>query len=229
MRILFVGDSLGLPRPHNIMSYNSDDKEMAIAYDETYSSIIERELSQKYNFNPYIEVINRSRRSFTIKDVSKEFADHLFFFEPNIIVMQVGIVDCWFREKLDGKQMVNKEEYEKNLMRIIGLLEKRKHVKLIIVGISPTSSKMNKRYPGINNEISLYNKILKSHVNNKTIYYIDLEKYINPENPYQYLLPDDHHLNKNGNKLLATLLKRLLIELIQKKRENSVRQSQNFQ
>jgi tetratricopeptide (TPR) repeat protein len=203
MRILVAGDSLGLPRPHRINNYSPNEKELAVAYENTYSSIINRELLEHFKMNPFVEMINRSRRFQTSKNVFDEFTDHLFFYEPDVIIMHVGIVDCWFRENLGGKQMIEKESYKQNILNIIKLLKLRPNCRLIIVGISPTSLKMEKKYPGINREIRLYNQILKSQVDDKTIFYIDMEKYIKIKNPHQYLLLDDHHLNIEGNKLVA--------------------------
>lgn len=218
MRILFIGDSLGLPRPHRINNYSPLEKELAVAYEDTYSSILNAELLRTYNFDPYVEIINRSKRFYTIKDINNEFADHLFFFEPDTIVMQVGIVDCWFRDHLNGKQMVNKEDYEKYLINILNLLKHRPHCRLIIVGIAPTSNKMEKKYKGLNKEISLYNDVLKSYVDHKAIFYVDLENRITPSSPEKYLLPDDQHLNKQGNKLLADLLTKILTGFIESDR-----------
>jgi len=144
MRILVAGDSLGLPRPHRINSYSPDETELAVSYENTYSSILNKELLDYYKMEPNIEVINRSRRFQTIKNVTEEFADHLFFYEPDVIIMQVGIVDCWFRENLSGKQMVDRESYKQYLLKILELLAHRPACKVIIIGISPTSVKMQK-------------------------------------------------------------------------------------
>lgn len=215
MRILFIGDSLGLPRPHKINKYSPSEKELAVAYEDTYSSIINFELLKKYKLDPYIEVINRAKRFYTIKDIKNEFADHLFFFEPDVIVIQVGIVDCWFRDHLNGKQMVGIEEFEKYLMNILNLLKQRPNCRLVIIGIAPTSTKMDNRYKGINKEISSYNEIIKSNINHSTIFYVDLEKHIRPTTINEYLLPDDNHLNKKGNRLLSKLLINLLKAIIE--------------
>lgn len=203
MRILVAGDSLGLPRPHRINSYSPEEPELAVRYENTYSSIINQELTNYYNMDPFIEMINRSRRSQTIELVNQEFADHLFFYEPDVIIMQVGIVDCWFRENLGGKQMIDRGRYKQYLSRIMELLAHRRTCKLIIIGIAPTSVKMQKKFPGLNREIRLYNQVLKLSVDNKSIFYIDLEKYIKPQQARKYLLPDDQHLNQEGNRLVA--------------------------
>jgi len=203
MRILVAADSLGLPRPHRINNYSPNETDLAIYYENTYSSIINKELLNYYKMDPYIEVINRSRRFQTIKNVNDEFADHLFFYEPDVIMMHVGIVDCWFRENLEGKQMVDRKNYQQYFLNILELLKNRPSCKLVIVGIAPTSIKMQKRYPGINREIRLYNQVLKSSVDNKTVFYIDMEKHVDPHRTQKYLLPDDSHLNQEGNKLVA--------------------------
>lgn len=203
MRILIAGDSLGLPRPHRINNYSPEENDLAIRYEDTYSSIINKKLMADFKMNPFVEMINRSRRAQTIIGVSQEFADHLYFYEPEVIIMQVGIVDCWFREHLNGKQMVNRKNFKEHLLKIVGLLSERPRCRLIIIGISPTSVKMQDRYPGIIREIRLYNQVLKAVVNYKNIFYIDMEKYVKPIRPQEYLLPDDHHLNRAGNQLVA--------------------------
>lgn len=210
MRILVAGDSLGLPRPHRINNYSPEETELAVRYENTYSSIINRELMKHCNMNPFIEMINRSKRAQTIVGVNQEFVDHLFFYEPDVIIMQVGIVDCWFRENLGGKQMVDRMSYKQNLTRILELLAQRPACKLIIIGIAPTSVKMQKKYPGLNREIRLYNHVLKSNVDHKTVFYIDIEKHIKPQQAQEYLLPDDQHLNREGNRLVADLAISLL-------------------
>lgn len=201
MRMVVVGDSLGLPRPHRMNNYNPNETELAVHYKHTYSSIIAKEWKESS-----IEVINRSQRFYTIKDIYNQFADHLFFYEPDVIVLQAGIVDCWFREQLNGRQMVPILEFEGYVNKIIELMKLRPKVKMIIVGICPTSMKMEKQYPGILKEIIEYNKIYRGVSDNCQIFYLDMEKYIQPDNPHQYLLPDDHHLNREGNRLVATEL-----------------------
>lgn len=211
MRILILGDSLGLPRPHRINNYSPLEQELAVSYEQTYSSIIQRSLLESFKLEPYFEVINRSRRFCTLRDIDAEFADYLFFYEPDIIVLQIGIVDCWFRE--GRTQMVNSEDFQNYLNNILKMLSLRQNCFLIIVGISPTSSKMDERHSGLNAEISKYNQIYKAVVDNKRIFYIDMEQYVDPTDVHKYLLPDDHHLNPDGNQLVANDLLRLIYSL----------------
>ncbi|MFT9819919.1 GDSL-type esterase/lipase family protein [Lysinibacillus sp. NPDC056185] len=151
---------------------------------------------------PYIEVINRATRACTIKHVNQGFIDYLCFYEPDIIVLQIGIVDCWIRE--NGKQFVSKGEFFNSMNGIVDLLKKRPNGQMIIVGICPTSEKMESRYPEINQEINFYNNIYKQFLNEKQIHFIDMEQFIKSTAISTYLLPDDQHINPNGNKLVAT-------------------------
>lgn len=201
MRILVLGDSLGLPRPHRINNYSPSEKELAVSYEQTYPSIIQKVLINEFFGSDYFEVINRSKRFCNIRDILREFPDFLYFYEPDIIILQIGIVDCWYRD--NRKQIVDKKEFEENLMNIFKLLESRPNCKLIIVGICPTSEKMDLRYTGQNREIKKYNELYKKYVDNNTVFYVDMEDHINPSDVNVFLLPDDHHLNIEGNLVVA--------------------------
>lgn len=226
MRILTIGDSLGLPRPHRMNSYSPNEKELAVSYEQTYSSIIQKDLFQELGSKKYFEVINRSRRFCTLKDVIHEFFDYLFYYEPDVIILQIGIVDCWFRE--DGKQIVNIEQFKEYLNKIILLLTLRPNCTLIIVGISPTSVKMDNRYSGQNSEVKKYNDIYKAAVNNKSVYYIDMERYVDPVDIHKYILPDDHHLNPVGNQLVANECLKIIKSIIYNKFGCELYEQQNL-
>jgi len=208
MRILVLGDSLGLPRPHRINAYSPSEKELAVAYHQTYPSIIQKALINEFIESNYFEVVNRSRRFCNLRDILREFSDFLYFYEPDIIVLQIGIVDCWYRE--NRMQIVDKKEFGQNLTKILEMLKLRPNCKLIIVGICPTSEKMNQRYQGQNQEIKNYNEIYKKYVDNNKVFYIDMENHIEPTNVNAFLLPDDHHLNSEGNKLVAQELLKII-------------------
>lgn len=209
MRILIAGDSLGLPRPHRINNYSFNEKSLAVSYEQTYASLLQHYFLQKYKFYPYIEVLNKSKRSQTMQGVYEELVDNLFFHEPDVFIIHVGIVDCWFREELGGKQYVPINKYSDYVERILNYFTYRPKCKVIFIGISPTSKKMEQRYPKINEEISKYNQILKNVCNNN-IYFIDVELETNLDNIHNYLLPDDHHLNCAGNIMIFNKLQVLI-------------------
>jgi lysophospholipase L1-like esterase len=206
MNILILGDSLALPRPHRIKEYDPiNEKELAVHFKETYGFLLEKQLRADYPSADF-SVTNRAQRFSTIKNIAQQFWDHLFYFEPDVIILQVGIVDCWFRQDLNGNQLVNASEFDLYYREILKLLEKRPETKMIVIGICPTSMKMEQKFPGLLEQISLYNQILKSGENFHQVFFVDMETHVLPHAPNQFLLPDDHHLNKQGNQLVSTLL-----------------------
>ncbi|KZE48552.1 hypothetical protein AV540_16640 [Brevibacillus parabrevis] len=209
MNILILGDSLALPRPHRINNFDpAVDKELAVHFNETYGYLLEKELRSNYP-EANISVTNRAQRFSTIKDIHEQFANHLFFFQPDVIVLQVGIVDCWFRENLGGKQLVEIGDFERFYKKILYLAEMRPQTKLVVLGICKTSMKMEQRYPGLLYQISAYNQVLKNGANRHQVFFIDMESHIDACRPHTYLLPDDHHLNKRGNELVSKHLLQL--------------------
>lgn len=215
VKIIILGDSLALPRPHRIKDFNPEiDKELAVHFEDTYGFLLEKELRAEYpSSGP--TVMNRAQRFSTMKDIANQFSDHLFYFQPDVIVIQVGIVDCWFRDELGGKQLVNVAEFEQYYRYILTMLQKRPETKLIVVGICPTSMKMEKRYPGLLRQIQLYNQVLKSGENQHQVFFVEMESYINSHNPHIYLLPDDHHLNKQGHVLVFKQIFKIVTAFIE--------------
>ena len=200
VRILIAGDSLSLPRPHQIKNFDpKTDKDLAVHFHETYGYLLQKGLERHFP-DKEVFIINRSRRAFTIKDIQKEFFDHLHYFEPDMIVLHVGIVDCWFRE--GGQQFVNINEFSHAYTQILNTLKLKPQTKMIVIGIAPTSVKMDTRFPGLNDEINKYNKVYQNFIDEIQTFYIDMARYIDPHEPSHYLLPDHHHLNKEGNQLL---------------------------
>lgn len=205
MLIVLAGNSLSLPRPHRIKEFDaSTDRELAIHYGETYASLLEQRLRTLHP-DKYASIQNRSQRGYTIVDILQQFDDHLYYFQPNLIIMHVGVVDCWYRKELDGRSYVNIQNFTKSYLAIINRMKNRSDTKLIVIGIAPTSDKMEERYPGIRDQISQYNHVLQCGADDKQIYYIDLIEDIAPQIE-QYLLPDDQHLNRNGNRLIYNKL-----------------------
>ncbi|RJP80699.1 MAG: SGNH/GDSL hydrolase family protein [Desulfobacteraceae bacterium] len=82
-RIVVIGDSLPLPRI---------DDDNHVLWDKTWPYLLHNELNKDGN---HYEVINCSIRSRTIETVTgHDFNEHILWKKPDIIILQVGIVDC---------------------------------------------------------------------------------------------------------------------------------------
>lgn len=201
MNILITGDSLALPRPHRINNYKLEE-ELAVHFHDTYGYLVQAALQNKFP-DKMITVTNRAQRAATIKDIHREGGNHIFFFQPDVLIVQVGIVDCWIRPELEQLQYVKLPEFIRYYLELIQMIKQRPKMKVIFIGICPTSEKMEGRTPGLLSEIMKYNLALKSRVDNEQIFFIDMDEHVSSKDPHRYLLPDDHHLNKAGNALVA--------------------------
>ncbi len=81
LRIVVGGDSLGLPRL----------KPTIISYKDIWPFLLESKLRNK-NIN--CVVLNHSERSRTLPKFLKNFQDIVSIWEPDILIIQIGIVDC---------------------------------------------------------------------------------------------------------------------------------------
>lgn len=73
-KVLCIGDSLGLPRPQ-------------VPYADTWISLLRQQ--RNYDF------IADFHRNATTEILSQwEYGEHLLFYEPEIIILQLGICDC---------------------------------------------------------------------------------------------------------------------------------------
>lgn len=83
MRIVALADSLALPRP---------EPSGRVLWEETWPYVLQQEL---YSTGLKADVINCGMRARTIDTIlGFEFTEHVILKRPDIIILQVGIVDC---------------------------------------------------------------------------------------------------------------------------------------
>tara|TARA_R110000850_G_scaffold253121_3_gene378339 strand:- start:1139 stop:1774 length:636 start_codon:yes stop_codon:yes gene_type:complete len=201
MRVLFLTDSLSLPR--------EGDGEV-VKYDETYINILRKEF-------PEAVIADCAIGGATIWDLFKQ-SFYYKFFEPDLVVLHCGIVDCApraftafeqkvlnklglrpkgftrFLRKNRGLKLTSKSQFEKLTLR---LKNQFKDVPMYSIGILPASTDYEKKVPGIAGSVKRYNQILS-----KQFHFID-----NSDFPREGILSDHHHLNKLGHKAIAKKLK----------------------
>lgn len=206
MRILILTDSLGLPR----------FKPERVTYDEIWPVLIRDNKFQIETFSV------GGWSSFDFLTYIKYYSA----FKPDILIIQVGIVDCaprfvtkkekFFIENLPlvGKRLlgyankkwirkirnityVNPQEFKNNIDLIIRAFPSLQNTFLIeIVG----SKEYEHILPGVNFNISKYNEILKSIPNSSFIQY----------KKNNILMSDHHHINAHGHILLSKKIKEKL-------------------
>lgn len=197
MRVLFLTDSLSLPR--------EADGEV-VKYDETYISLLRKEF-------PKLVIVDCAIGGATIWDLFKQ-SFYYKFFEPDLVVLHCGIVDCAprafkaveqkvlnklglkpkgltrFLRQHRGLRLTPQSKFEKLALR---LKNQFKEVPMYSIGILPASPEYEKKVPGIEQSIVRYNQILK-----KQFHFID-----NSDFPSEGIFSDYHHLNKHGHSVIA--------------------------
>jgi hypothetical protein len=197
-KILVITDSLGLPRPTpEIVKYN-----------ETWVY----KLSEVYNVHQI------SIGGAIIEDLGSQI-NYAKMFEPDIVILQSGIVDCAPRAMTKNEtRILNKFKFTRILLKkalkpkVLFFLRKHRNItythkkifetqvvkfhkhfqsKLFWIEILPASIEFNQSIPGIETKIKEYNNIIQEIVKENLI--------LVPDFKADYLMSDHHHLSKAGH------------------------------
>lgn len=212
MNILFLTDSLGYPRV--------DGAETKALDTWTYST---RDLLEANDsrYSCYFDMKTMRTSSSLLDEIKR----HILSYEPDIIVLQIGIVDCYPRSltrfesqvlsripilKHVSKYFVKK--FYKQLIKTrkisyttekdfnINLQAIKSHfpnVQWLIVPIAPASYEYKKINPLIESNIDKYNKFLKQNFPEGFLEDLYNRKHVQP-----IFLDDNHHLSKYGHTLV---------------------------
>ncbi|MES2131541.1 MAG: SGNH/GDSL hydrolase family protein [Bacteroidota bacterium] len=201
-KILIISDSLGLPR---------ESGEDLVPFESTWVNLL------KKNYDTH----QVSMGGATIYQLYEQIKYNALF-NPDIVIVQCGIVDCAPRAfKIGERQLLESmplikivfkkisEKYGRNIRNsrnvnytkpgifkyyINKIKDSFKDVPVYFIGIVPAVDGYEKRMKNITKNIALYNNILKTEANDK---FIDTDSIKNDG-----LLSDFHHLNVKGNKML---------------------------
>jgi len=209
MRILFLTDSLSLPRVN---------EEEIVLYENTYLYKLREEFKNHL-------IVDSAIGGATIKDL---YAQVFYYksFKPDMVILHSGIVDCAprayknvERKILRKLKLINKVKSLTRFLRkhrgytltkpnkfnyylsLIG--ESFKSAPLYSLGILNASDDYEIKVPGIKENIKKYNSILEKHT-----------KYINNTDiSSDEIMGDFHHLNKNGHDLIYLKLSNIIKNL----------------
>jgi hypothetical protein len=205
MRILFLTDSLGLPR----------DTPEIVHFDECWIQIV------KSNF-PKFHFDQVSLGGATIDVLFNQYDYHKQF-EADLIILQCGIVDCaprafkkyenallnsnsFFRfisNKILNKKLINYLRKNRNIQKT-SLIDFERYLisfrnincRIIAIEILPASMDYELQLPGIIRNIEKYNQKLRKYFD--TVELTNFEKGLT--------MSDFHHLNVLGNRELSRII-----------------------
>lgn len=199
MKILILTDSLGLPR----------HKPEICSFEDTWPILLK-------NIHPNIHQVSigAATSQVLLKQITYQKA-----FEPDIVILQVGIVDCaprfMSRKELDftnalgnlgkGLRFMFNKKWVKKVRNIsyIDEVEFGNNIEkirdsfkcpTIAIEILPSDEQYELLLPGVNSKIISYNKILRQNFK----YCVQTHDFIEKKG----IMSDHHHLNKEGHEYL---------------------------
>lgn len=223
-KVLVITDSLGLPRPEPELLMDEDCWSHKIAKLDG------------------IDVYHYMRGGYSTKKLAKELKGYLSGYKPDIILLQIGIVDCAPRAlgslelKLISKiPVISKwihflvKKYRAEIIRRRkityvppskfekNLTKFKQHFEgadIFALPIAPANKSYIAHSPGIEKNIVDYNEILKR-------LFTELNPYENTD-PERIFMIDNHHLNKYGHLVVYERVANFLDTLIQSKKPDTL-------
>ena len=211
IKILVLGDSLCLPR-------NEPEK---VNLWQTWPYLLK--------INNDFEVIQLGIGGATIKNLYEQ-SSYYFPSEPDIVIIQVGIVDCApralgnlekeiinsnrllsylfhhllptkFMRRIRKKTYTNSSDFSSYILKIKNRFS---NSKIIWIGIVPVSGDYEKTVPGISGNIIKYNKIIEEKLICNNIFCST------DAIPLDGIMSDHHHLSSIGHEWIFQKISRLI-------------------
>lgn len=212
MKVLFITDSLGLPR----------DKPELVNYDQAWTNM----------FDSNLRVHKCSLGGGIIKDFTEQIV-YLKRFDPDIVFLQLGIVDCapraltMLENRFINHFRITSKMAEKFLPKYTPILRKRRQIsytsppmfknyleyiqnsfncKVYSIGIVPPSDSYEEHIYGVKKKVTLYNTILQDVFKTEFIDISDIKG--------NMVMSDNIHLNTIGHKFLFNKVNEIIKKTI---------------
>ncbi|MBV8467924.1 MAG: SGNH/GDSL hydrolase family protein [Burkholderiales bacterium] len=219
-RVLVIADSLALPRGD-------------IDYSQTWPAMLAARV-------PQIAWINRAQRLSTterLNDEGNSGADCLDFYQPQLVILQLGICDCAPRvlsrrtaafihrlplglgrripiqlERLRGRKagncFVSLAAYEANLRAYVARAA-RSGTSVVAISIMPATRLLRQKNPGVVPQIASYNAVLDSLASEFANF--EVVHPLQAGASVDDFFVDGYHLNERGARLVADRLEPLAV------------------
>tara|TARA_X000001036_G_C20568816_1_gene761748 strand:- start:67 stop:765 length:699 start_codon:yes stop_codon:yes gene_type:complete len=221
-KVLFLGDSLGLPRP--------DRSTIDI---ETWPQIVSEKLHHK-KIKFFFQFTGAAHSGTMIR---MRNGGYLAGYDPDILILQIGIVDCANRALREGTRefisripiirrivrriigtfhrhilsirnitYVSRKKFRSNLMELRSLFH---GVRFVVIPIAPASDDYCKLMPRIRKNIEDYNEILEDVFPDSFLN----EVYLGSR-PEDLMSDDFHHLSKFGHKIVSECVAKRISDIV---------------
>jgi len=163
MKILVIGDSIGLPHFHCTRD------EVEVAYEEVYPEKLRRLLDDRFP-DEDILLLNQCRHANTSHTLCTGAANELLYLHPDILVLQLGLADLWPAEGRNcpppepefknQNPWVSAEHFRENFSHFLDFCSGFPALSVILVNIPRVSEAQYSRYPVALERTLIYNEIL---------------------------------------------------------------------
>lgn len=213
--ILIAGDSSSQPVPCNLKKFDPElNPFMATKYFDTYPQILEDILRDRLYFKKVRVNNSLAQRGFGITNLTARLPEIFSYYDPDIIIIQVGVVDCWLRGNNLERQNVPLPQYRQKLAKILQYKAKACPNKpLILMGISPTNPKLYQRNTGMNQIIEDYNNSIQQIAQETGNTFFDTSALMDADNPHKLIHQDGISFSTSGHRMVAQALGDLIIQI----------------
>ena len=178
MKILVIGDSIGLPR------FAKDTGEVELYYEDTYPEWI-RKLSLRRFAGEDILLVNACRHAHTSLHLLRGAANDICFLQPDVVIIQLGMADLWpaggrstppTLAELAGKDpWVDESEFAQNMERFVAFCLSQPRCRVVVVNIPRCCDRQYRQHPGARERTEQYNRRLEQLTRNPRLALVDAQ------------------------------------------------------
>lgn len=207
--VALATDSLGLARPWNSKNPNKDPH-LATNFTHTYPYLLKKRLVGRLE-NKQVEVNCFANRASGIKMAASKARDLFSWLDADVSVFHFGIVDCWLRGEDEKRPNVGLDEFERIFSDMMQTKRSLDEDQLsVFVGICPTNARTLDKTPGLNDQISRYNKVILDGMG-VNCRFVDMERAFEKFGE-RLLHPDGHHLSNFGHEYVCEAIYNIIVD-----------------
>lgn len=178
MKILVIGDSIGLPR------FAKHTAEVELYYEDTYPEWV-RKLALRRFADEDVLLVNACQHAHTSLHLLRGAANDVCFLQPDAVVLQLGMADLWpaagrsispTLAELAGKDpWVDESEFTQNMERFVAFCLSQPTCRVIVVNIPRCHDRQYRQHPGAWERTERYNRRLAQLTPNPRLALVDAQ------------------------------------------------------
>jgi hypothetical protein len=163
MKILVIGDSIGLPHFHPTRD------EVEVAYEDVYPEKLRGLLRERFQGEDIL-LLNQCRHANTSYVLRSGAANELLFLRPDVVILQLGMADLWPAKgrnvpapapEMEGcDPWISADNFRGNFLRFLNFCAGFPSLLVLLVNIPRVSQAQYARYPEALDRTRIYNRIL---------------------------------------------------------------------